>query len=143
MTKKAYLYLFGIIILALIPIITNKKFKSDMSQLDNNGKKTHCIITEVRHRPSKGTYHVFYWFYANYKKYKSVDMTYNETIKPGDKFEVEYLPTNPKINRINYDKPVETEPKKFTVDSLRKKVLQESKLKKLESFSDSIQKSEK
>jgi hypothetical protein len=122
MTKNAYKYLVGIIIIGLIPVFTLINHNKEKRLLEMNGQKTIAEVYKVFHRVSKGHYIVYYRFKVNNIRIESTDKTYDNNIKVGDKFEVIYLPSRPKVNEINYDKNYSEKKRQDTVKSFRERL---------------------
>ena len=94
------------ICIVIIGIYYKQKGKSEDKLLDKNAQTTIGTVTSIRYS-TRGDW-VRYAYAINGNKFEDVKNTYNKGIYVGDAYEVEYLPNNPELNRINFDKKIDS-----------------------------------
>jgi hypothetical protein len=106
-----YIYI-GVIVFLFIFYFGNQHYNKEKRLLKNNYKTTEATITKYGIIGRSIVKHVIYTFYVDNKKYdgsiSNINYEYFETLcfnqgyfeVVGAKFEVEYYPKNPFINRV-------------------------------------------
>jgi uncharacterized protein YpmS len=102
--KEFFIYLTLFVIFIAVSFIFKIQEEKDNEKLDSYGQVTEGMIYS-RRETTKG-FIIKYAYFAEGEKYDDVTNTRNEHINVKDIFEVEYLPGNPDINRINLDKKI-------------------------------------
>jgi len=101
-TRQFILYSLIFVCIVIIGIYYKQKGKSEDKLLDKNAHITIGTVTSIRYS-TRGDW-VRYMYVIKGNKFEDVKNTYSKGINVGDAYEVEYLPNNPEINRINFDK---------------------------------------
>lgn len=106
-TKQFLIYSLAFISIIAIGIYVKQKGKREDEQINKYGSSTIGWIYHTQNS-TRGLW-LKYNFKVYNKTFKGVLRTYKKGIKVGQKYEVEYLPSNPEINRINLDKKLTSE----------------------------------
>jgi len=101
-TKQFLVYSLIFICIIALGIHFKQKGKNEDKLLDEKGMVTIGNIISIRYS-TRGDW-VRYTYVINGNAFKDVRNTYKKGISVGQKYEVEYLPANPEVNRINLDK---------------------------------------
>jgi hypothetical protein len=101
-TKQFLIYSLVFICIIAIGIYVKQKGKREDEQINKYGSSTIGWVYYTQNS-TRGVW-VKYNFKVENKTFKGVLRTYKKGIEVGQKYEVEYLPSNPEVNRINLDK---------------------------------------
>lgn len=101
-TKQFFIYSLIFICFIAVGVYVKQKGKRDDEQIDKHGASTIGWVYYTQNS-TRGLW-VKYKFEVENKTFEGVLRTHTKGIKVGQKYEVEYLPSNPDINRINFDK---------------------------------------
>ena len=101
-TKQFLIYTLMLMCIIAIGFYVKQKGKKEDKLLDEKGEITVGNVVSIRYT-TRGDW-VRYMYEVKGNSYKDVRNTYKKGISVGQKYEVEYLPSNPEVNRINLDK---------------------------------------
>jgi hypothetical protein len=101
-TKQFLVYSLIFICIIAVGIYVKQKGERGDEQLDKHGASTIGWVYYTQNS-TRGLW-VKYNFKVENKTIKGVFRTHKKGINVGQKYEVEYLPANPEINRINLNK---------------------------------------
>jgi hypothetical protein len=97
----------GLILIAVLSVLTVEQYrKYGERKALKYGIETTCIITEIH---NVKTEFVRYCYKVNERNYYSDKATPFSSIIPGERFYLKYLKESPKINMIQFDKPLLTD----------------------------------
>lgn len=101
-TKQFLIYSFIFICIIAVGIYVKQKGKREDEQIKEYGASTTGWIYYTQNS-TRGLW-VKYNFRVENETFKGVLRTHRKGIDVGQGYEVEYLPSNPDVNRINFDK---------------------------------------
>ena len=103
-TKYFLIYSLIFVCIIVIGIYVKQKGKKENEQINKFGSSTIGCIYYTQNS-TRGLW-VKYNFKVENITYTGVLRTYKKGVDVGQKYEVEYLPSNPDVNRINLGKKV-------------------------------------
>ena len=103
-TKQFFVYSLIFICFIAVGIYVKQKGENENELLKKKGKHTIGNVINIRYS-TRGNW-IRYSYNVNGNIFEDVKNTYKKGIKVGQKYEVEYLPTNPEVNRINLDNAI-------------------------------------
>ena len=93
------------ICILVLGFYVKRKGENENKLLNKSSQVTVGTVTSMRYSTS-GDW-VRYKYVINGDQFMDVENTYEKNIFIGDSYEVEYMPSNPGVNRINFDKKLD------------------------------------
>lgn len=103
-----FIYLILFIGIIIVGLYVKNKGKEEDKTLDKKGCLTKGIVVSIRYS-TRGEW-IRYEYQIDGKKFKDTKNTYKKNIKVGDIYKIEYLPSDPEVNRIILDKKLDSLP---------------------------------
>ncbi|WP_320020390.1 hypothetical protein [Labilibaculum manganireducens] len=101
-TRLFLIYFLIFLCIIVVGIYVSQKRKKENVQIIQYGSSAiGCVY--FTQNSTRGLW-VKYSFNVQNQKFKGVLRTYKKGIEIGQQYEVEYLPSNPDVNRINFEK---------------------------------------